>query len=272
MNKTKTIKSPLRYPGGKSRAIKILDQYMPDRVDYYYEPFVGGGSVLMHCLQKYTPQSSFVGDIRRDLIQFYYACQSSGGRFDIRSIHREAGRHVDKPEEVVRDYLESYNPENSGGVKFFIGNRCSFLGDIHLSGFSSQAFKDRFTQSSVDRLLEFCDYIRNVKVDFQFCRFQELFRMIERHNMPLDNGFMFIDPPYYHNGKSKLYKNHKDFDHMALKLYMDKISPDCKFMLTYGDCPEIRELYKNYNIIEASWSYGIGADKDGKELIIRNYE
>ena len=43
----KSFKTPLRYPGGKSRACKKMEPFFPDLRDYevYYEPFLGGGSV-----------------------------------------------------------------------------------------------------------------------------------------------------------------------------------------------------------------------------------
>ena len=45
----KSYKTPLRYPGGKSRALSKLFQFIPDLKDYesFHEPFVGGGSVAM---------------------------------------------------------------------------------------------------------------------------------------------------------------------------------------------------------------------------------
>ena len=46
----KALKTPLRYPGGKSRAVKKMDQYFPDLRNYveFREPFLGGGSVAIH--------------------------------------------------------------------------------------------------------------------------------------------------------------------------------------------------------------------------------
>ena len=51
----KSLKTPLRYPGGKSRACKKMDPYIPDLREYdsYYEPFLGGGSVAIHITKKY---------------------------------------------------------------------------------------------------------------------------------------------------------------------------------------------------------------------------
>ena len=46
----KKYKTPLRYPGGKSRAIKFLDKHIPSKFEKYVEPFLGGGSVLFALL------------------------------------------------------------------------------------------------------------------------------------------------------------------------------------------------------------------------------
>ena len=45
------VKSPLRYPGGKSRAIKFLCQYFLNYFKIYKEPFFGGGSVGIYIAQ-----------------------------------------------------------------------------------------------------------------------------------------------------------------------------------------------------------------------------
>jgi DNA adenine methylase len=41
------IKSPLRYPGGKSRSVDLISKIIPD-FDEFREPFLGGGSIFIH--------------------------------------------------------------------------------------------------------------------------------------------------------------------------------------------------------------------------------
>jgi DNA adenine methylase len=44
----KSLKTPLRYPGGKSRAVAKLCQWLPSReITEYREPFLGGGSMAI---------------------------------------------------------------------------------------------------------------------------------------------------------------------------------------------------------------------------------
>ena len=51
----KSLKTPLRYPGGKSRACEKMGPYFPDLRNYdeFREPFLGGGSVAIHITKKY---------------------------------------------------------------------------------------------------------------------------------------------------------------------------------------------------------------------------
>ena len=53
--KSKSLKTPLRYPGGKSRACAKIESYFPDLSEYkeYREPFLGGGSVALYVTKKF---------------------------------------------------------------------------------------------------------------------------------------------------------------------------------------------------------------------------
>ena len=62
---TKSLKTPLRYPGGKSRAVVKLLQYLPDlsKVKEYREPFLGGGSVALEITKRYPKIEIWVNDL-----------------------------------------------------------------------------------------------------------------------------------------------------------------------------------------------------------------
>ena len=62
---TKSHKTPLRYPGGKSRALSKLFQFIPNLSDYteYREPFLGGGSVAIEISKRYPHLKIWVNDL-----------------------------------------------------------------------------------------------------------------------------------------------------------------------------------------------------------------
>lgn len=80
---------------------------------------------------------------------------------------------------------------------------------------------------------------------------------------------MFLDPPYYLENKSKLYGNngdlHQDFNH---ELLFDLLNTKKNWIITYNNCEYIRNLYKDFIIIDVNWSYSMNTSKSSSEIII----
>ena len=70
------IKSPLRYPGGKSRAIGTISQILPS-FDEFREPFVGGGSVFVYLKQLFPKKKFWVNDLYFELFKFWEMSQTA---------------------------------------------------------------------------------------------------------------------------------------------------------------------------------------------------
>ena len=74
------LKTPLRYPGGKSRACKKIQPYLPNlyEFDSFYEPFLGGGSLAIYITKKYRHLRINVGDLYEPLYNFWICLQGKG--------------------------------------------------------------------------------------------------------------------------------------------------------------------------------------------------
>ena len=68
------IKSPLRYPGGKSRAVDKIAKLIPD-FDEFREPFLGGGSVFIYVKQRYPNKKFWINDLYSELYKFWLMTQ-----------------------------------------------------------------------------------------------------------------------------------------------------------------------------------------------------
>lgn len=66
----------IKWPGGKSREIKIIEQYIP-AFERYFEPFFGGGAVGFDL----EPDTALVNDIDTKLINFYIDVQTNNQKF-----------------------------------------------------------------------------------------------------------------------------------------------------------------------------------------------
>ena len=78
----KSLKTPLRYPGGKSRALVKLFQFIPDLKSYkeYREPFIGGGSVALEITKRYPHIEVWVNDLYEPLYNFWCELQHNGDK------------------------------------------------------------------------------------------------------------------------------------------------------------------------------------------------
>jgi DNA adenine methylase len=83
--------------------------------------------------------------------------------------------------------------------------------------------------------------------------------------------FFYLDPPYYGN---EVYYEGKHFgkgDHERLRDALAKVKG--KWLLSYNDHHEIRDLYKAFNVslIGAIYTFGKKQCENASELLISNY-
>lgn len=251
-----TTRSMLRYPGGKTRAIKTLLPFVPQEVSSVCSPFFGGGSFELSLTQRgitveaydiFAPLSIFWQQTLLDPQHLADTIQPYLG-----NITKEKFKHYQQ--EIQQDNLD----DTHIATLFFILNRCSFSGATLSGGFSQSASVSRFTQSSIDKIRNFYNPLIHVNTG-------DAFEVIDN----TDADMLFLDPPYKLDD-SFLYgvrgNTHKGFDHNKLcDILHDKNMP---FIMTYNDSDEIRDLYKDYDIQEASWSYGMNKSKKSSEIII----
>lgn len=263
------IKSPLRYPGGKSRAVELISSIIPE-FDEYREPFLGGGSVLLFLKQKYNNKIFWGNDLYLELYKFWQIAQSNIDKL-IDKIYewREKYKVGKELHRFLNDNIAMFD-DIERATAFFIYNRITFSGTSLSGGYSESAFNARFTESSITRLVGFSKVIKDAIItNYDYS---------ELVNKEGNNVFLFLDPPYYSASKSALYgKNgnlHKSFDHIRFANEMKECKH--KWLITYDDSEYIRELFSFANIIPWNLVYGMrnvsdNSDQNGKELFISNY-
>jgi len=273
----KSHKTPLRYPGGKSRACIKMDPYIPDLRDYkeYREPFLGGGSVAIHITKKYPHLKVWVNDLYEPLCNFWRVLQNDGNALyetlcDLKSRHPEPGSAKElflKSKEYLND--ESNNDALLRAVSFYTVNKCSFSGLTESSSFSKQASDSNFSMRGIEKLPGYTKIIENWKITN------------ESYENLMDNEwdtFVYLDPPY--DIKDNLYGKkgsmHKGFDH-------DGFAKDCDecFMpqlISYNSDQLVKDRFKKWRAAEFDLTYTMRSvgeymreQKKRKELLLFNY-
>jgi len=150
----KTLKTPLRYPGGKSRACVKMDPYFPDLRNYdeFREPFIGGGSVAIYITKKYPSLDIWVNDLYEPLVNFWQQLQMFGYDLNRELVDlKTANNTPDKARELFLQSKEQVNDKTvsnfNRAVAFYVINKCSFSGLTESSSFSEQASNSNFSNA-----------------------------------------------------------------------------------------------------------------------------
>ena len=273
----KSLKTPLRYPGGKSRACVKLAEYPPDMKNFkeFREPFLGGGSVALYMTKQYPHLNIWVNDLYEPLYNFWKELQHNG-----QALTEELKQcKIDNPtpDTAKNIFLESKEIVNEDSVSnlrracaFYIINKCSFSGLTESSSFSQQASESNFSMRGIEKLPEYSELIKDWRITN--ASYQEL--LTDARDV-----FTYLDPPY--DIKSHLYGRrggmHKFFDH-------DTFAVDCDCfvgpqLISYNSSQLIRERFEGWQVGEFQHTYTMRSVGDymkdqheRKELVLFNYD
>ena len=272
----KSHKTPLRYPGGKSRACTKIGQFLPNMYTYkeFREPFLGGGSVAIYLTKTYPSLSIWVNDLYEPLVNFWKEIQHNGE--ELCTILSDLKIKHPNPDSAKDLFLESKKIINSQdksklerAVAFYVVNKCSFSGLTESSSFSAQASDSNFSMRGIEKLIGYQEIIEDWKIT-----------NLSYEDLLTDwkDTFIYLDPPY--DIKDNLYgksgEMHKKFDH-------DKFSKDCDdhtadMMISYNSSQLIKNRFKNWNAVEFDLTYTMRSVGDymsdqqtRKELLLLNY-
>ena len=273
-----SLKTPLRYPGGKSRATKKMAEFFPLFKDYteYREPFLGGGSVALYITQMYPHLDIWVNDLYEPLYNFWRELQDNGN--EIKNILLQLKQRHPDPASAkslfldAKEYLAKPIGETTTkdrAVSFYVVNKCSFSGLTESSSFSKQASDSNFSLRGIEKLPYYSDLIGNWKIT-----------NLSYEKLMTDDKktFVYLDPPY--EIKSNLYGKrgnmHKGFDHDEFFYTCDRYV--CDQMVSYNSSNLIKSRFIDWKPLEYDHTYTMRSvgeymqdQQSRKELLLLNY-
>jgi DNA adenine methylase len=269
----------LRYPGGKSRALSKLFQYIPDLSNYkeYREPFLGGGSVALEITKRYPRLEVWVNDLYEPLYNFWRELQDNG--HEVKDILLQLKQRHPDPTSAkqlfldAKAYLEKDPSETENihrAVSFYVVNKCSFSGLTESSSFSKQASDSNFSLNGIQKLTDYQALIGNWKItNYSY----------EQLLSDCKQTFTYLDPPYEigSNLYGKRGNMHSGFNHDHFAIKCDRfVGPQ---LISYNSSQLIRERFEGWTAAEFAHTYtmrSVGSyntdQASRKELVLTNYE
>ena len=273
----KSYKTPLRYPGGKSRALSKIFQFAPDltKIKQYREPFLGGGSVALEMSKRYPLMDIWVNDLYEPLYNFWCVLQHNVDElyetlYDLKSVYcnQDAARCLfDAMKEAINNKDIS---DVERAVAFYVVNKCSFSGLTESSSFSAQASDSNFSMNGINKLIEYSHMIESWTITN--LSYEELLTDDK-------DTFLYLDPPY--DIKDNLYGKsgdmHKRFDHDDFAKQCDHhTSP---MLISYNSDQIVKDRFKEWSVSEFAHTYtmrSVGCynteQASRKELVLLNYD
>jgi DNA adenine methylase len=265
------LRTYLRYPGGKSKAIKSIDKFIPPNFKEYREGMVGGGSMFLHIRKKYPDVPCWINDIYRNLYLFWIACRDNNTELidALLKIKNETTIETSAEKfDEIKNTIDGVD-DFTKAVYFYYLNKCSFSGLTESGTCSAQAWKQNFSHSSIESLYDLQFILKDVKITN--LDYSEL--LAARG----DNVFIYLDPPYDIGKANVLYGRngeiHEGFDH--IRFYAESSSAGHKIMVSYNDSEVLRSRFSNFKIHDLPLRYTMRLTQKGRgkknELVMCNY-
>lgn len=299
---SKEAKPFLKWAGGKGQLLSQLEQHLPkDLKEHeftYIEPFVGGGAMFFHMLQRFPNiKRAVINDINSYLITAYRVIKDSSIELIERLTELEKRYYAMIGDEAkksffleVRTIFNEKELDDIDRTKYLIFlNRTCFNGlyRVNAKGKFNVPF-GRYSHPTI------CNE-DVLKADSQLLNQVEVVILNGDYEQTLKHvgdglNFFYFDPPYRPLDATSSFNSYakeefNDDEQIRLRDYCAKLDlmPNIKWMLSNADCSArnpkdtfFEKLYCDFNInrVQASRAINANPNKRGKltELLIKNYE
>jgi len=272
--------SPLRYPGGKA----LLTDYIADVLEAhlltgctFYEPYLGGASVSLGLLGKGCISNAVW--VERDplVYAFWYSVlfdpEGVCAAIDDLDITIETWQDFQRYREVGRPEDNEFTLLELGVAGLFF-NRTNFSGILGAGPIGGRNQSSKYgidCRFNKPRIIEQIQVVSSYS-DLIEVHYDDAIGFMRKNAEKISTGFNFvyIDPPYYSQGK-KLYRYfYEDQHHVDLANFIGE--QGYPWLISYDDHPRIQELYAHNKIQPIYLDYNVKSSRRATELLISNIE
>lgn len=298
----KNIRSPFFYVGDKYKLINQLDKLFPSKIDTFYEPFTGGGTVFLNV----EANQYFINDIDENLInihkfltknaltpdKFFDAVAKVANEYKLSQSHHSDIVPLAMKKEFKKTYYARYNKAGYNKLKENVNthkkNDPLTLYILLIYGFNRMLrFNNEgkfnlpvgnvdFNKNVVIALRNYFKFVRGKKIKFTSTDFKNFFK----DKVFNKNDFVYLDPPYLITSSeyNKLWNEETETELLRI---IDKLNTKgVQFALSNvteynGKMNHIliswMKKYKTHTIKSNYINYHNNKQKIIKEVLITNY-
>lgn len=237
-------RSPFRYPGGKTWLIPVVRQWLKQEhlpVSELIEPFAGGGIVSLTAAFERLANHITMVEMDEQIAAVWEVIFNGENKWLADKIYSynltvdNVKSELEKPDKELHDIAFCTILKN----RIFHGGILAKGSGMIKNGENGKGIASRWYPKTLHDRIVAISYVKD-RISFIT---GDAFEVLEQ-NIENDKAFFFIDPPYTNAGK-RLY-TYFDIDHERLFALTSQLKG--KFMLTYDDTTEIRQLAGKYKL------------------------
>lgn len=269
------IKTPLRYPGGKSMMTNFfIDLFKINDLHnvVYAEPYAGGAGAAINLLLSNSVDRILINDANIGIYSFWRYVVEENNRFsDLIQNCEVSIREWRRWKDVFKTATEP--SFELGFATFFLTrtNRSGVLNAGPIGGTTEIQQAEakykidcRFNRQNLSKkILEIGSHSEQIEISNL-----DALAFLQRNNMREDL-FVYLDPPYFRQGKSLYMDYYKQENHQSLADFLREMAL-FDWVLSYDNVPEIRMMYKSFPLYEFDLNYSVRTIRKGKELLLHS--
>ncbi len=270
----KEVPTLVKWAGGKKQLLEQFEKFFPKKIERYFEPFIGSGTVAFYLLKTHPEiKKIFLSDINEELITAYNVVKDN-----VEELIKLLKKYKSKHSKEFYYKIRSQNPKTDLEIatRFIYLNRTCFNGLYRVNSkgqFNVPMGSYKNPQICNEKgLREISKFLK--KDDIKVAQFYDAVKNAKK------GDFIYFDPPYYPLKKESFTTYTKDNfleeeQKKLAKVFRELDKKGCKVMLSNSDTDFIKDLYKGYhiNFVQAKRMINCDATKRGKinEVVITNY-
>jgi DNA adenine methylase len=276
-----SLKTFVRWSGNKSKHLRHILPYVPEKYNTYIEPFIGSGALFL----KLEPEKWIINDLNKDLINVWKSVRDDpeyiiaefkkfGRKFKPMSLENK----VKYARKLTAD-IEDMPYDIDRAIIYMLMKYCVYMGNIlvnnkfSFTGLDLNIYVNNYytflTENSYNNIQNVSDYLNETNGKIYNTDYKKILLKAKK------GDFVFLDPPYVeeHN-YGFLYNKDEKLDTHFLQTLLHQVkkldNKGVMWMMTQSDSKDIKKIFKNYHIKKFPVYRRINKSYTN-ELLIMNY-
>lgn len=264
--------TPLRYPGGKGKLAAYVKAIIRTNYLYdgeYVEPYAGGAAIALELLLQEYVSRIHINDLSQPIYSFWKAALNNTD--ELCRLVRDTPLTLDSWDCQKRIFAEpdAYSYVDLGFATFFLNrtNRSGILNAGIIGGRQQTGPWKIDARYNAEELIFRIESIAKMRNRIELTRSDAL--ALLRIGLPKwsDKTLIYLDPPYYEQGRELYYDYYKSDDHAQLAQFIRSKMEDRAWIVSYDNVEAIRNLYDGARHIVYNVGYSARTSRIGKEVM-----